>query len=192
MWKVYVGQIKILQKESALSLSLALTREFLALPLAAFILCSIFNGVNICCGKTAPWGFVEEPSVICTSVGSVLPSTDMIQFQSLLMCVFSCRICCPLSCWTLILCRNWSECHTILLLVRLLYSVCSLEHRHLSFVFFSLGFFSPSYPQEYNIPDVEECCHFLCTVSGRVMQIVYSTRLSCKRMKFPQSWKNIP
>lgn len=37
MWKVCVGQIKILKKESALSFSLALTREFLALSLAALI-----------------------------------------------------------------------------------------------------------------------------------------------------------
>lgn len=85
MWKVCAGQIKILKKEPALSLSLAPNNRVLGFVSCCPDLCTILNDVNICCGKTALRGRVEEQSVICASVGSVLPRTDMIQFQSLLM-----------------------------------------------------------------------------------------------------------
>lgn len=53
------------------------------------------------------------------------------------------RTCYPLSCWTLTLCRSWSECHIILLLVRFSLSSTVMLCNFQSWLVFSFTFPRP-------------------------------------------------
>lgn len=52
---------------------------------------------------------------------------------------------------------------------KVLLYLCAVSSRESYALYFCLGFFSASHPQDHNIPDIEEGCHFLCLTSASVM-----------------------